>query len=141
MQRDPHWINGRPCEPANGQWLDVFDPATGEVAAQVANGDARDVDAAVAAAQAAFPAWSSLPNSERARWLERLADAIEARLDEFAQVEASDGGKPLAWYPHLAPALEMARLLADASALRDGPPAHIELRVHGRPPQRIVGTT
>lgn len=52
-----------------------------------------------------------------------------------------DGGKPLAWYPHLAPALEMARLLADASALRDGPPAHIELRVHGRPPQRIVGTT
>ena len=96
MQRDPHWIDGKPAMPANGRWLDVFDPATREVASQVADGDARDVDAAVAAAQAAFPAWSSLPNSERARWLERLADAIEARLDEFAQVEASDGGKPLA---------------------------------------------
>ena len=109
MQRDPHWINGRPCEPANGQWLDVFDPATGEVAAQVANGDAGDVDAAVAAAQAAFPAWSSLPNSERARWLERLADAIEARLDEFAQVEASDGGKPLA----LARDIEIPRAISN----------------------------
>ena len=109
MRRDPHWINGRPCEPANGQWLDVFDPATGEVAAQVADGDARDVDAAVAAAQAAFPAWSSLPNSERARWLERLADAIEARLDEFAQVEASDGGKPLA----LARDIEIPRAISN----------------------------
>ena len=109
MQRDPHWIDGKPAEPANGQWLDVFDPATGEVAAQVANGDAGDVDAAVAAAQAAFPAWSSLPNSERARWLERLADAIEARLDEFAQVEASDGGKPLA----LARDIEIPRAISN----------------------------
>ena len=109
MRRDPHWIDGKPAEPANGQWLDVFDPATGEVAAQVANGDAGDVDAAVAAAQAAFPAWSSLPNSERARWLERLADAIEARLDEFAQVEANDGGKPLA----LARDIEIPRAISN----------------------------
>ena len=109
MRRDPHWIDGKPAEPANGQWLDVFDPATGEVAAQVADGDAGDVDAAVAAAQAAFPAWSSLPNSERARWLERLADAIEARLDEFAQVEASDGGKPLA----LARDIEIPRAISN----------------------------
>ena len=109
MRRDPHWIDGKPAEPANGQWLDVFDPATGEVAAQVADGDAGDVDAAVAAAQAAFPAWSSLPTSERARWLERLADAIEARLDEFAQVEASDGGKPLA----LARDIEIPRAISN----------------------------
>ena len=109
MRRDPHWIDGKPAEPANGQWLDVFDPATGEVAAQVADGDAGDVDAAVAAAQAAFPAWSSLPNSERARWLERLADAIEARLDEFAQVEANDGGKPLA----LARDIEIPRAISN----------------------------
>ena len=109
MRRDPHWIDGKPAEPANGQWLDVFDPATGEVAAQVADGDAGDVDAAVAAAQAAFPAWSALPNSERARWLERLADAIEARLDEFAQVEANDGGKPLA----LARDIEIPRAISN----------------------------
>ena len=96
MQRDPHWIDGKPAMPANGQWLDVFDPATRAVASQVADGDARDVDAAVQAAQAAFPAWSSLPNSVRARWMERLADALEARNDDFAHAEAVDAGKPLA---------------------------------------------
>src|SRR5690606_24486041 len=96
MHRDAHWIDGKPVPPANGQWLDVFDPATGQAASQVADGDAADIDAAVQAAQAAFPAWSFLPNSERARWLERLADALEARLDDFAHAEAVDGGKPLA---------------------------------------------
>ena len=96
MHRDLHWIDGKPVPPASGQWLDVFDPATREVASQVADGDAADVDAAVAAAQAAFPGWSSLPNSARARWMERLADAIETRIEEFARVEAEDGGKPLA---------------------------------------------
>ncbi len=96
MHRDPHWIDGKPAQPANGQWLDVFDPATREIASQVADGDARDVEAAVTAAQAAFPAWSALPNSERARWLERLADALETRIEEFAIAEARDGGKPVA---------------------------------------------
>jgi aminomuconate-semialdehyde/2-hydroxymuconate-6-semialdehyde dehydrogenase len=96
MHRDPHWIDGKPVQPANGQWLDVFDPATRNLAAQVADGDARDVEAAVQAAQAAFPGWSSLPNSARARWIERLADALEARIDAFAHAEAIDAGKPLA---------------------------------------------
>jgi aminomuconate-semialdehyde/2-hydroxymuconate-6-semialdehyde dehydrogenase len=95
MQRYRHWINGDAVEPGNGEWLDVFNPATGDVMAQVADGDAADVDTAVAAAQAAFPAWSALPNSERARWLEKLADALEARIDAFAEAESRDGGKPI----------------------------------------------
>ena len=109
MQRDPHWIDGKPAMPATGQWLDVFDPATREVASQVADGDARDVDAAVAAAQAAFPAWSALPNSARAQWMERLADALEARIEDFARVEAIDGGKPLA----LARDIEIPRAISN----------------------------
>ena len=109
MQRFPHWINGEPRDAASDTWLPVFEPASAKPYAEVADGDARDVDAAVAVAQAAFPAWSSLPNSERARWLERLADAIEARLDEFAQVEASDGGKPLA----LARDIEIPRAISN----------------------------
>ena len=96
MQRIPHWINGKPVPPADKRWLDVFDPATGKVAAQTAEGDAGDVDAAVAAARAAFPAWSSLPNSERARWLWELAGAVELFADKFARIEAEDAGKPLA---------------------------------------------
>jgi aminomuconate-semialdehyde/2-hydroxymuconate-6-semialdehyde dehydrogenase len=90
-----HWIDGEPRAAASGRWRDVFDPADGTAYAQVADGDAADVAAAIDAAQRAFPAWSTLPNSERAAWLERLADALEARLDGFAAAESRDGGKPL----------------------------------------------
>ncbi len=90
-----HWIDGAAREPAGNGWLQVFDPAGGKPFAEVARGNAADVDGAVAAAQRAFPAWSSLPNSERAAWLEKLASALEARLDDFAHAEARDGGKPL----------------------------------------------
>jgi aminomuconate-semialdehyde/2-hydroxymuconate-6-semialdehyde dehydrogenase len=90
-----HWIDGQAREAASGRWLDVFDPATAQPFAQVAAGDARDVEAALSAAERALPAWSQLPNSERARWMERLADAVEARLEDFAHAESRDGGKPL----------------------------------------------
>ena len=90
-QRFPHWIDGTPREAASGTWLPEHEPATGEVYAEVADGDAGDVASAIRAAQAAFPAWSALPASERARWLEKLAAAVEARIDEFALAEARDG--------------------------------------------------
>jgi len=90
-----HSIGGHPVDPASGRWLDVHDPATGAVHGVCAAGNATDVDAAVAAAQAAFPVWSALPASERARWLNKLADALESRIEDFAQAESRDGGKPL----------------------------------------------
>jgi aminomuconate-semialdehyde/2-hydroxymuconate-6-semialdehyde dehydrogenase len=90
-----HWIDGEARDPADGGWLAVFDPATGGPFAEVARGTAADVDAAVAAARAAFPAWSALPNDARAGWLEKLAAALEARLEAFARAESRDGGKPL----------------------------------------------
>ncbi len=94
--RITHHIGGHAREPACGAWLDVFDPATAEVHARVADGDAADVAAAVESAEAAFGDWSRRPASERARWLTRLADALEARIDAFAAAESRDGGKPLA---------------------------------------------
>ncbi|HSM10294.1 MAG TPA: aldehyde dehydrogenase [Lysobacter sp.] len=90
-----HFIDGELRDPASGNWLEVFDPATGAVYGEVAAGDASDVDVAVAAATRAFPEWSKLPNSDRARWLERLADALEAKLELFAQAESRDAGKPI----------------------------------------------
>ena len=90
-----HWIDGKAHDPASGRWLDVFDPATGASFAQVARGDRGDVEAAGAAAAAAAPGWAALPADQRAAWLERLAAAVEARLDDFAHAEARDGGKPL----------------------------------------------
>ena len=91
-----HWIDGEAREAASGRWLEVFDPATGKPFAEVAaRRCARCRGAPIAAAERAFPAWSALPNSERARWLEKLADALEARLDDFAHAESRDGGKPI----------------------------------------------
>ena len=109
MKRCPHFIDGAAREPAGGRWLDVFDPASGRPFATVAAGDARDVEAAVATATSAFPAWSSLPNEARARWLDRLADALEARVDLFAEVESRDGGKPI----RLARDVEIPRAIAN----------------------------
>lgn len=91
-----HVIGGAERPARSGRTLDVFDPARGLAYAQVAAGDADDAVDAIAAANAAFPAWSTLPATERARWMERLADAVEARLDDFAHAEALDGGKPYA---------------------------------------------
>ncbi|QNP40809.1 aldehyde dehydrogenase [Lysobacter solisilvae (ex Woo and Kim 2020)] len=104
-----HWIDGESREAANGRWLEVFDPATARPFAEVARGDARDVEAAIAAAQQALPGWSSLPTTERARWLEKLADAVEARLDDFAHAESRDGGKPI----RLAREIEIPRAISN----------------------------
>lgn len=109
MDRLPHWIDGAARMPAGDRWLDVAEPSTGAIFAHVGRGDTADVDAAVAAAGAAFPAWSALPNEARARWLERLADALEARLEDFARAEARDGGKPV----RLAREVEIPRAIAN----------------------------
>jgi aminomuconate-semialdehyde/2-hydroxymuconate-6-semialdehyde dehydrogenase len=90
-----HWIDGEARVAASGRWLPVFDPATGTAFAEVASGDMQDVETAISAAERAYPAWSALPNFERARWLEKLADALEAGLEDFAHAESRDGGKPL----------------------------------------------
>jgi aminomuconate-semialdehyde/2-hydroxymuconate-6-semialdehyde dehydrogenase len=91
----PNFINGCHVPPASGQYLDNVEPATGRVYSRVADSDSRDVEAAVQAAQAAFPAWSRLPVAERSRLLLDLAGRIEANLDRLAHAEAVDNGKPL----------------------------------------------
>ena len=109
MKRCSHWIDGIPHPPSSDRWLSVFNPADGQQFAEVAAGNASDVETAVAAAQRAFPAWSSLPNSQRSRWLEKLADALEARVDDFARAEALDAGKPFA----LARDIEIPRAISN----------------------------
>lgn len=91
-----HLIGGQARTASGGDWLDVFEPATGLAYAGCPDGSVDDVDAAVDAAREAFPAWSALPAGERAAWINRLADALEARLDAFAAAESKDVGKPLA---------------------------------------------
>ncbi len=90
-----HYINGRWTNPASGESLDVFDPSTGGRIAQVAQGSASDVDAAVAAARAAYPAWQALDGHVRARWLYALARGVQKHSRDFAVIETLDNGKPI----------------------------------------------
>jgi aminomuconate-semialdehyde/2-hydroxymuconate-6-semialdehyde dehydrogenase len=95
MHKIKHFIDGQWLDAACGQTFGKIDPATGQVIAQVPDGDERDVGRAVAAAQRAFPRWSRTPVAERSRLLLALADRIDARLEELALAESIDGGKPL----------------------------------------------
>jgi aminomuconate-semialdehyde/2-hydroxymuconate-6-semialdehyde dehydrogenase len=88
-------IGGEARAPSDADALAVHEPATGSQYALCPSGTDADVDDAVRAACTAFPTWSTLPNDSRARWLSRLADALEARTEDFAQAESRDAGKPL----------------------------------------------
>jgi acyl-CoA reductase-like NAD-dependent aldehyde dehydrogenase len=108
-------IGGRRLPAASGETFETFDPATGLPITSVALAGAEDVDAAVRAARRAFTGeWSQLPAAGRARLLNSLADAIETRTEELAQLESLDNGKPVhlariidiggtvAWFRHFA---------------------------------------
>ncbi len=90
-------INGKWVESASGKTFPSYDPSTGEVLARIAEGDREDIDRAVKAARAAFETgpWPSLTASERGKMVWKLADLIEQHLQEFAELESLDNGKPL----------------------------------------------
>lgn len=91
------YIGGEWTDAASGRRMEVIDPATGAVFTHVAEGDAADIDRAVAAARAAFDngPWSQISPMERAKLVWRLGELIEKHADEFAQLEALDNGKPV----------------------------------------------
>lgn len=99
------WIDGKPRAALSGRRNEVRNPASGGVIASVADGEAADVDAAVASARRAFEsgAWSGLRPAERERVLLRLADLLEAHAEELAQLETLNQGKSI----HLARAIEV----------------------------------
>jgi len=90
-----NYIGGQFLTHSGGQWMENSEPATGSQICRIPLSDASDVDAAVGAARAAQPAWGSLSHSERADWLDRIADALEARYEEIAALESRDTGKPI----------------------------------------------
>ena len=89
------YVNGKWVPSAGTGTLEVTDSATEEVIATIPNGAASDVDAAVAAAKAAFPAWSALSKEERAAYLMKIHAGLEARTDEIASTIAKEVGMPL----------------------------------------------
>ncbi len=108
-------IGGHALAANSGGWLDVTEPATGQVYARVADSDASDVDAAVHAARQAFPAWSATPALQRARILRELARRIERDLMPLALAESRDTGKPFT----LAHTLDIPRAAANFEFFAD----------------------
>ena len=90
---DGNWVNA-----ASGKSFDVFDPATDQVIAKVAEGESADVDLAVAAARKAFDSgpWSQMTASDRGRLIWKIGDLIEQHATELAELETIDNGKPFA---------------------------------------------
>jgi len=90
-----NYIGGAFTAPAGGKYIENINPATGEIYSQIPDSTIEDVDLAVAAAQAAFPKWSTTPAEEKFKVLNRIAELIDQNLDALALAETNDNGKPL----------------------------------------------
>ena len=90
-----NYIGGEFLEPVNGNYLPNFEPATGLVYGEIPDSDQQDVDLAVEKAAEAFTTWSVAGVEERAYWLQKLANGIRDRFEEFALAESKDNGKPV----------------------------------------------
>src|SRR5438132_799676 len=90
-------IDGTWRDSLSGKTFETVNPATEEVIAEVAEGDAADIDLAVRAARKAFDSgpWRKTDARDRGRLMNRLADLIEANFDELAELETLDNGKPI----------------------------------------------
>lgn len=109
MDKILNYIDGQFLPPVSHQYIDNYDPSTGEVYSTLPDSDSRDVDIAVEGAERAFPSWSTTSAEQRSRLLFRLADLIEQDLEKFALAESVDNGKPLS----LARSLDIPRAVSN----------------------------
>lgn len=96
-QKHRMYVDGKFVQAASGKTFPVYNPATGEIIAHVPEAESQDVDQAVHAARRAFDEgpWARMSASERGRLIWKLADLLEQNLEEFAEIESMDNGKPL----------------------------------------------
>ncbi len=91
------YINGEWVAPKGNGTIAVIDPTTEQPCGSVPSGDAADVDAAVAAAKAAFPSWAATPAAQRSAFIAQLAGKLDARKDELGALIAQELGMPVGW--------------------------------------------
>jgi len=109
MEQLTNFINGKFMQPKTEEYLDVFEPATGQVYSKVPNSNSTDIDVAFQAANAAFPGWSKLTVTDRSQYLHKIAELLEHQLDNFANYESRDTGKPVT----LAQSVDIPRAIAN----------------------------
>ena len=122
MQKFRNFIDGKHVDASDGGTLDIINPATGKVYATSPNSRQADIDAAMNVAQRAFETWKESTPSERSLALFRIADAIEARKDEFIAMEVENCGKPVAitTSEEIPPMVDQIRFFAGAARMLEG---------------------
>ncbi|MDO7614636.1 MAG: aldehyde dehydrogenase [Crocinitomicaceae bacterium] len=95
MKKITNYINGSMVEPSSGNYFENIDPSTGKAYSLIPDSDADDIEEAVKAAQKAFPEWSGMSLEKRSKYIVRLSEGIEKRMDEFVKAESLDNGKPV----------------------------------------------
>jgi betaine-aldehyde dehydrogenase len=117
-----NFIAGRWSDPAGDRRADLIDPSTGAVFASAPVSGQEDVDAAVSAAASAFEGWRDATPGERSLALLRIADAIEARADDFVAAESQNTGKPIALTKseEIPPMVDQIRFFAGAARMLEG---------------------
>ena len=122
MKKLQNFINGKSVDGASGETTTLINPATGEAFATAPKSNATDVDKAMKAASDAFVDWRDSTPSERQRALLKIADAIEARADEFVAIESENCGKPvgLTASEEVPPMVDQIRFFAGAARNLEG---------------------
>jgi len=122
MKKFRNFIDGKHVDSASGDTLDIINPATGKVYATSPNSKQADIDTAMNAAQRGFETWKESTPSERSLALFRIADAIEARKDEFIAMEVENCGKPVAitTSEEIPPMVDQIRFFAGAARMLEG---------------------
>jgi len=122
MKKFRNFIDGKHVDAASGDTLDIINPATGKVYATSPNSKQADVDAAMKAAERGFETWKESTPSERSLALFRIADAIEARKDEFIAMEVENCGKPVSitTSEEIPPMVDQIRFFAGAARMLEG---------------------
>ncbi|MFD8011917.1 MULTISPECIES: gamma-aminobutyraldehyde dehydrogenase [unclassified Streptomyces] len=122
LRRLRNYIDGEFRDAADGRTIEVINPATGEAYATSPLSGQADVDAAMEAAAAAFPAWRDTTPSERQKVLLKIADAFEERAEELIAAEVENTGKPVALTAseEIPPMVDQIRFFAGAARLLEG---------------------
>jgi 1-pyrroline dehydrogenase len=121
VSQHKNFVGGEWVESGGGETMEVLNPATGEVIAEVQRSTAEDADRAVEAAKAALPEWLESTPAERSELLHKLADVIEENADELAALESKNVGKPLSYAKDEMPvSVDNIRFFAGAARILEG---------------------
>ncbi len=127
-----NFVGGKYTDTRDGRTSDVIDPSTGEAYTQAPVSSADDVDAALKTAAEAFTTWKDTTPAERSLALLKIADAVEARSQEFAEVEGRNTGKPIAltMSEEMPPIVDQLRFFAGAARVLEGKSAGEYMKDH-----------